>query len=224
MAFRLNTFVWAACGLLVAGAAQAQSAGTLIGRIGATQISPDTKSGDLTTPSFPGTKADVGSDTQPTVGLTYMLTDQVSVDLPLSAGFTHQLTGAGAIQGTGKIGEVKALPVTLLAQYRFFEANASLRPYVGLGPTYAKFYKARSTAALSALTGGGPGNPTTLTVDSKLTYSVQLGAGWAITPKWSLDLAVLRTALKTRTHLSTGQTLDTTLDPTTITAGLAYRF
>jgi outer membrane protein len=224
MAFRLSSFAWAAAGLFLASTAQAQSAGTLIGRIGATQIKPNTQSGDLTTPSFPGTKAEVGSDTQPTAGLTYMFTDQVSVDLPLAAGFTHELTGAGAIQGTGKIGEVKALPITLLAQYRFLDAKAPLRPYVGLGPTYAKFYKARSTAALSALTGGGPGNPTTLTVDSKFTYTVQLGATWAFSPRWSLDVAVMRTALKTRTHLSTGQTLDATLDPTSISAGLAYSF
>jgi outer membrane protein len=53
-------------GLALAGSAQAQSAGALLVRAGATQIKPDVKSGDLTAPSFAGTQADIKSNTQPT--------------------------------------------------------------------------------------------------------------------------------------------------------------
>lgn len=211
-------------GIAAAGAASAQSAGTWLGRVGATQIKPDVTSGDLTAPSFPGTKADIRSDTQPTAGLTYMVTDNISFDLPLAAGFKHDIMGAGAIANVGKIGEVKAMPATLLVQYRLFDANAAFRPYFGVGPTYAKFYKARSTAALTALTGGTPANPTMLTVQSKWTASVQAGATYAVSGRWMIDAAVLKTALKTRTSLSTGQTLDATLDPWSFTVGLGYRF
>jgi outer membrane protein len=211
-------------GLALAGSAQAQSAGALLVRAGATQIKPDVKSGDLTAPSFAGTQADIKSNTQPTGGVTYMLTDAVSLDLPLALGFKHKIVGDGAIDGVGKIGEVKALPVTLLAQYRFFDAGATVRPYVGAGPTYAKFYKARSTAALTALTGGTPDNPTTLEVKSKWAATVQLGVSVALAPRWALDVAVLKTFLKTRTTLSTGQTLDATLDPMSLSVGVGYRF
>lgn len=226
MAFRtaLIPLAAVACLSTLGAGAQAQSAGALIGRLSVTQISPDVTSGNLTTPSFPGTQADIGSNTQPTAGLTWMWTDNISFDLPLAAGFTHEITGAGAIQGAGKIGEVKALPITLLAQYRFFNADAPIRPYLGIGPTYAKFYKARSTMALTALTGGSVSNPTTLSMDSKLTITVQAGASWAFAPKWSLDVAVLKTKLKTRATLSTGQTLDATVDPTTVTVGVGYQF
>ena len=124
--------VLALAALLGAGAAQAQSAGQLIARLGATQIAPDTRSGDLTAPSFPGTQASIRSDTQVTAGLTWMWDDHVSLDLPLAAGFTHEIDGAGAIDGVGKIGEVKALPITLLVQYRFGEPSAKLRPYLGI--------------------------------------------------------------------------------------------
>ena len=153
-----------------------------------------------------------------------MLTDQIAIDLPLAAGFKHDIVGAGAIEGVGKIGEVRALPITLLLQYRFFEANASLRPYIGAGPTYAKFYKARSTAALSGLTGGTQANPTTLSVESKWAPTVQAGATYMINSKWFVDGAVLKTLLKTRTTLSTGQTLDTKLDPWSFTLGIGYKF
>jgi outer membrane protein len=210
--------------LVLAAAAQAQSQGSVLVRLGATQIKPDVKSGDLSAPSFPGTKADIEADTQPTAGLTYMLSDHLALDLPLAAGFKHDIVGDGAIAGVGKIGEVRALPVTLMLQYRFFPAAAPLRPYIGIGPTYAKFYKARSTAALSALTGGTPANPTTLSIDSKWAVTGQVGLHASLAPRWALDVTVLKTALKTRTTLSTGQTLDAKIDPWSFCVGVGYRF
>jgi outer membrane protein len=209
---------------LAAGGACAQGAGTWLGRVGATQIKPDVSSGNLTAPSAAGTQTDVEANTQPTAGLTYMLSDRFSLDLPLAPGFKHDIVGAGAIAGVGKIGEVKVLPVTLLAQYRFFDANAVLRPYLGVGPTYARFYKARGTATLTGLTGGTPANPTTLNVESRWGATVQLGATYAFSGRWFLDAAVLKTQLKTRNTLSTGQTLDLKLDPWTYTVSLGYRF
>lgn len=206
-------------GLLIATAASAQSAGSLMLRLGATQIKPNVSSGDLTAPSFAGTKADIRSDTELGGGLTYMLSDNIALDLPLALPYKHDIVGAGAIAGVGKIGEVRAVPFTVLGQYRFFDAKSPLRPYLGAGLTYARFYKARSTAALSALTGGTPANPTTLTVDSKLAATVQIGASWAISDRWFVDANVTHTFLKTRTTLSTGQTLDATLNPDSI--GLA---
>lgn len=224
MAQRFILAALAAAGLLAASAAQAQGAGSLTVRVGVTEITPDTKSGNLTAPSFAGTKAAVGANTQPTAGLTWMWTNNIAFDLPLAAGFTHEITGDGAIAGVGKIGEVKALPATLFVQYRFGAPDATVRPYLGAGPTYAKFYKARSTMALTGLTAGTPTNPTTLSVQSKWTASAQVGLAWRLTPKWSLDTAVIYTPLKTRTTLSTGQTLDATLDPTSVTLGVGYRF
>jgi outer membrane protein len=224
MTLRLHPVLWATAALLLTGTAHAQSAGTLTGRLSVTRIAPDVTSGNLTAPSFAGTQADITANTQPTGGLTWMLDDHVSVDLPLALGFKHDLMGAGAIAGVGKIGEAKALPISLLAQYRFMEPSAQIRPYVGAGPTYAKFYKARSTAVLTSLTGGSPTNPTTLTIDSKLCLTVQLGASIAVAPRWSLDVSVLKTMLKTTAHLSSGQTLDVKVNPTSYTVGLGYQF
>jgi outer membrane protein len=213
-----------AVSLSAATAAQAQQAGAVIVRGGVTQIKPDVKSGNLSTPSFTGTQADIEAATTVTGGITYMLSDQVSLDLPLAAGFKHDIVGAGAIEGVGKIGEVKVLPATLLAQYRFGTPKSGIRPYLGLGATYAKFYKAKGTAALTALTGGTPSNPTTLEVDSKFALTAQAGVSHQLSGRWSLDVAVLKTALKTRTTLSTGQTLDATLNPWSFTLGVGYQF
>jgi len=210
--------------LLAPLAAQAQWLQSWSARVGVTQIVPDVTSGDLTPPSFAGTKADIRSATQLTGGITAHLGPNWSIDLPLALPFEHEILGDGAIAGVGKIGEVKALPITLLGQYRFLDAKAPVRPYVGLGVTYAKFFKARSTAALTALTGGTPANPTTLSMDSKFAATAQLGASVALKDRWSLNLSATYTPLKTRATLSTGQTLDAKLNPSSFSIELVHRY
>lgn len=220
--FRVLAVALCAAGL--AGAAQAQSANSIVLRASVTRISPDVTSGDLSAPSVPGTTVDIKSSTRPTAGVTWYWTDNIALDVPLAFGFKHDIVGTGAIAGVGKIGDVKALPITLLAQYRFMGPDDMFRPYVGAGPTYAKFYGARSTGVLTAITGGSPADPTTLSVKSKLTVSFQAGVAVNFDKHWGLDAAVLKTPLKTTATLSTGQTIDTKLDPWTYTLGVSYRF
>lgn len=206
------------------GAVLAQSAGQWLVRVGATQIKPEVTSGDLSAPSPAGTKIDVEDNTQVTGGITYMWSDRLSIDVPLAAGFKHDVIAAGAIAGAGKLGQVKALPVTVLLQWRFGDASSALRPYVGFGPTYAYLYQPRSTATLTAITGGTPSQPTMLEMESKLTVTAQLGLAWQFAPRWALDVAVMKTPLKTTGTLSTGQTIDTKLDPMSAQLAVAWRF
>nr|WP_315188120.1 OmpW family outer membrane protein [uncultured Albidiferax sp.] len=214
-----------ACALLLAaGAAHAQTAGTWMLRGGLTHIAPQVDSGNLSASSLPGTQIDADGDTRLGGGITYMLTNHWAVDLPLALPFKHKLTGAGAIQGVGKVGEVQALPMSVFGQYRFGEANAQFRPFVGAGLTYAKFYKERGTATLTAITGGTSSNPTTLSLDSKLVMSIQAGATVALNDRWFVEGSVVKTFLKTHGALSTGQTIDVKLNPLTLCLGVGYRF
>ena len=210
---------------LVAGsAAQAQSAGTWMARVGATGIYPQVSSGDLSPPAWPNTQTDVSSDWSLGGGITYMITDNWSVDLPLALPFTHTLTGAGAIAGVGTIGTTKALPATLFAQYRFGDAKAAFRPYLGAGLTYAYFYDENATNTLNALSGGTPSNPTTFSIQSKWAVGVQAGATYAFNERWFLDGVVGYTWLKNTTTLSTGQTQPMTLNPVSVAIAVGYRF
>ncbi len=210
--------------LACAAAAQAQTAGTWLGRIGGTTITPNVSSGDLTAPSLAGTKASIGSSSRLSGGITYMVSDNFAVDVPVAVPFQHDISGDGAILGAGKIGDVKALPATVLAQWRFLDANAPVRPYVGAGITYAAFYGAKSTSTLTALTGGTPANPTTLSVDSKWAASFQIGASFQLKGGWFVDANYTYTPLSTRTHLSSGQTLDATLNPSSASLTVGMRF
>lgn len=209
---------------LIAGGACAQSAGSIVVYGGAAQITPQVESGDLTAPSLAGTKVDVKKASSFVGGITYYWTDNISIDLPIAVPFKHDVVGAGAIDGTGKLGTVKSLPITLLAQYRFGDANSTLRPFVGVGPTYGYFFKPKATATLSGITGGTPSNPTTLSMKSRLGATLELGTAYNITKDWSASLSVTKTFIKTTGSLSTGQTIETTLDPVSIKFGVGYRF
>lgn len=210
--------------LLCAAAAQAQTAGSWLIRAGATKITPNVTSDDLTAPSLAGTKASIDTSTRFSGGITYMVSDNLAVDVPLAVPFQHDISGDGAILGAGKIGDVKALPVTVLAQWRFLEADAPVRPYVGAGITYAAFYGAKSTSTLTALTGGTPANPTTLSIDSKWAPTFLLGAAFQLKGGWFIDAVYTYTPLRTRTTLSSGQTLDATLNPSSLSLAIGMRF
>ncbi|WP_367848520.1 OmpW family protein [Rhodoferax sp. WC2427] len=221
---KFNSLGMACALLLAAGAAHAQTAGTWMLRGGLMNITPKVDSGDLSASSLPGTKIDSNGNTRLAGGITYMVTDQWALDLPLALPFKHTLTGAGAIQGVGKIGETKALPMSLFGQYRFGEASAQFRPYVGAGLTYAKFFKERGNATLTGITGGTASNPTTLKLESNLALSIQAGATVALNDRWFVEGSVVKTFLKTKGTLSTGQTIDVTLNPLTLALSLGYRF
>ena len=210
--------------LTLGSAAQAQSQGSWLVRGGIMQLAPQVTSGTLSAPSLAGVQSGVSNSTQYSGGVTYMLSNSVAIDLPLALPFKHNLYGTGSIAGVGKIGDTKAIPATVMVQYRFGEASGMFRPYLGLGVTYAKFDGEHTTAVLSGLTGGTPLMPTTLSIQSKLAATLQVGASYKIDERWFVDGSFTRTPLKTRNTLSTGQTLDITLNPIGISLGVGMRY
>lgn len=217
------TALAAAAALAMAQGASAQSAGQWTVKAGVNHIAPQVGSGDVSAPALPHTRADVDSDSEPVLIVSYSLDDHVSVEADLGLPYTHTLSGAGAIAGTGKVGTVEALPPTVFIQYRFLAPQARLRPYLGLGATYAYFQKERGSARLTALTNTG-GPATTFRIDNKLAATVQAGLGLALSERWFADLAVSKTFLKTTVHFSTGQTQDMRLDPLALSLGVGYKF
>jgi outer membrane protein len=201
-------------------AAHAQKAGAWSASIGVTQLTPDVSSGVLS--GTPGATADVNSDTRLTGAVNYGVTDRVTLHVPLGFGFKHDIIGQGFAAGLGKLAEVKALPITAIVQYRFGQTSG-LQPYVGAGISYAKFYKARGTAALTALTNLG-GAATTLKVDSKFAPTLQLGLTYHLNEKWYLDGSYTKTFLKTKATTSTQQVLAMKLNPDGYTLQVGYKF
>jgi len=177
----------------------------------------------VSAPALPHTKADVDSDTQPRFAIAYMYSDNISTEIDLGAPYKHTLEGAGAIQGTGKLGTSEVLPPAAFLQYRFFQPNTMFRPYAGLGISYAKFQKEQGSPELTAiLNTGGPG--ATFKIDDKWAACFQLGLTAKINEAWFVDASVIKTKLKTVVHFSTGQTQDVRLDPLSLNVSIGYRF
>ena len=77
-----------------------------------------------------GSKADFDGTGAPTLGLAYNFNDNVSVEAWGAADkFEHRVTTAA----DGKIATADSQPYALSAQYHFREADATVRPFVGLG-------------------------------------------------------------------------------------------
>ena len=207
----------------ISGLASAQKAGDISASVGFTQISPSVGSGNLSAPSFPGTQIGISNNSQLTLGFNYAVTDNFNLHLPIGLGFKHDINGAGAIAGVGKLGDTKAMPITLIGQYRFLDANAAFRPYVGAGASYVKFYNTNGTGTLTALT--NPGGPATgLSFESKLAPTVQLGGVFNINQSWYVEAAYSKTFLKTRGTLTTGQTIDVRIDPSAYSFQVGYKY
>ncbi|MCC7702355.1 OmpW family protein [Janthinobacterium sp. GW460P] len=223
---RLNTaarVLAAAAAMAMATGASAQSAGTWTAKVGINKITPHVDSGDISAPALPGTKADVKADTKPILTFAYMVTDNISAELDLGVPYKHDLIGDGAIKGTGKLGTAEVLPPTAFIQYRFFQPNAMIRPYVGAGLTYAYFQKEKGSGQMTALLDPG-GQPVKYRLDNKLAGSLQIGSTLAFNERWFADVAVVKTFLKTKAKFSTGQTQDITLDPIAVSIGIGYKF
>ncbi|MDB5933579.1 MAG: ompW family protein [Massilia sp.] len=217
------TLLAAACAMAVAGSASAQSAGQFTAKIGAGKITPKVDSGDISAPALPGSKVAVGSDTEPVFIFAYGITDNISAELDLGLPYKHKLYGAGAIEGTGQLGTVEALPPVAFIQYRFFRPDSVVRPFVGLGLGYTYFQKERGSGQLTALMNPG-GQPTTFSAESKVTPSVQAGVAVNLSAKWFVDLTVVKTKLTSTTTYSTGQTQTVKLDPFSVIVAVGYKF
>ena len=137
---------------LCAGAALASSAamaaqGDILARFRVINVNPDVK----TTGILSVLSGDVQDDTIPELDFTYMITNNIGAELILGTSrhtVTANRTALGG--GNGSIGKVSVLPPTLTLQYHF-NPEGAVRPYVGAGLNYTRFYRA---GGLSTEVGG----------------------------------------------------------------------
>jgi outer membrane protein len=220
---KINTILLALGLCAAATGAFAQKAGSMSLEVGFTHLSPQVTSGDLSPPAFPNTKADVSSANGLTGAFNYMINENIALNVPLGLGFKHDITGAARAQGFGKLASVRALPITVLGQYRFGQGNDKIRPYLGGGIAFVKFYKETGSAALTALTNPG-GTPVTLSVETKIAPVIQLGMIYNFNEKWFLNAHYSKTFVTADTTFSTGQTQSIKLDPNTFSLAVGFKF
>lgn len=129
----LTTF--AAALLLTAGAAQAQQReGNWMVRVRAMYIIPEHESDANPAAGVPADAITLNKKVAPEADITYFFTKNIAAELVL----TYPQKRKVNLAGTGNIGSFKLLPPTLSVQYHFLP-DARIRPYVGVGITYARF-------------------------------------------------------------------------------------
>lgn len=140
-------------GALLTGTAMAHQAGDVIFRAGAVHVKANSSS-DAKSKAATGIDVDlkVKNNTQLGLTATYMLADNVGIELLGATPFSHKINAKAKVLESGaevdldRVVILKQLPPSLYAQYYFFEPTAKVKPYVGAGLNYTRFYHAKSVS------------------------------------------------------------------------------
>jgi outer membrane protein len=151
----------------------------------------------------------------PEVDLSYFLTPNWSVEA-IAASTRHEVTAEGTALGKVDVGATWVLPPTLTLQYHLPQMGM-VRPYAGVGVTFAFFYgtqPARPTVTKFALsTGVGP--------------ALDAGFDVPLTGRWVANFDVKQIFVTTDARIDTvlgPVKAHTSLSPTVVGAGVGYQF
>jgi outer membrane protein len=207
MIARIATIAFALLAASVAAAARADDdVPSNSVRLGSYYIMYDTRADDLTGPYVPpGANLKLKDVITPYFAYVRRLNSHLSVELAMGVPPLTKTIG----KGPAKLGSVpyngqevvtaRWLAPTLLLNYTFFDESATLRPYVGAGINYTKFYSRKSTAAGNAVGGG----PTRIDLPVSVGPAVTVGMSYRLARHFylygSLNAAEVDTRLKANT-------------------------
>jgi outer membrane protein len=184
-------------------------------------VAPQDSSGDVL-PAFPGEGVSVNTAYAPEVDVTYMLTNNLGLEL-IAATTKHSASGTTGTTGSiGKLADTWVLPPTLTLQYHFAPAGR-IRPYVGAGLNYTIFYKERASGSLESAVG-----PTNVSLKDSFGYALQVGADIPLNSSLFLNLDLKYIDMDTTARLATTaagvQRVDIHIDPLVFGVGIGVRF
>ena len=199
-------------------------------RLGAYYVWYDTTADDLRGPYVPaGVNIELKSLVTPYFGYVRTLTNHFSLELALGAPPLTKTVG----KGPAKLGSVpfngetivtaRWLAPTLLLEYNFFDESARLRPFIGAGINYTRFYSRQSTPAGNAIGGG----PTSIGLTASAGPAVTTGLSFRVTRHFYLygsvsasevdsDLTANTAGVIRKTHVAFG--------PRTLVLSAGYSF
>ncbi|MEW5967632.1 MAG: OmpW family outer membrane protein [Pseudomonadota bacterium] len=165
-------------------------------RVRAIQIAPDVSS------SLAG--IDVSDEWVPEIDFTYFFTPNIGAELVLGTA-RHEVTLNGA-----SLGKLNHLPPTLTLQYHF-NPTGTVRPYVGAGINYTRFYNVDLTG---------------LKVDNNsFGGALQAGVDIAVTKNGYLNLDVKKIWIDTTVKTTAGANVSSLdIDPVVWGIGYGFRF
>ncbi|GMR01047.1 MAG: outer membrane beta-barrel protein [Gammaproteobacteria bacterium] len=203
---------------------QAVEKGDILARVRIINIAPNVGSNDLkdTAGASMGAGIDVESAATLDIDFTYMVTNNIGVELLLDITSTHDITGTGGLSGVG-VGDVMVLPPALIAQWHFMPTN-NIRPYAGAGINYTMFFNENTTAQLDTVLGG----QTSLSVDDAFGLVAQVGVDIDINKSWYVNFDAkyidLNTTAAVSVNGSKAATVDFDLNPLVLGVGIGTSF
>lgn len=209
--------VVSAFGAMLSPAAAAQ--GDWLMRLRGIWVGPQDESSAVL-PSFPTGSVSVRDAFVPELDFTYFLSDHIGAELILATS-PHDISGAAALAGLGKIADTMALPPTLTLQYHFIPSG-KFRPYVGFGVNWTVFYSEDASSALTTAIG-----PTSVSLDDSFGWAAQAGADIDLSKRFFLNIDVKYIDIDTTATLRTGalvNTVDVDIDPLVVGVGIGFRF
>lgn len=157
-----------------------------------------------------GLNLSVNDKTFPEVDIAYFLTPNVAVELVLTYPQKHDIRSGGT-----KIGTLKHLPPTLLAQWHF--PMGGFRPYVGAGLNLTLFSDVKFDPAIQAALSPSIKNRST-------GAAVQLGVDVPMGGGWLLNVDVKKVQIKTDVFSFGAKAGTFKVDPTLLSVGFGKRF
>lgn len=155
-------------------------------------------------------KVDVEHDVMPTLGFTYFLTDQISVEAILGA-TRHQIRAQGGATDVA-VHETWVLPPVVTLQYRPMP-EARVSPYVGAGVNYMLFFDGKDQ------------NGFQVGLEDGFGYALQAGVDVAVVGPWSVNLDAKKVWFQSDASINAGALQSqVNLDPWVLSVGLARKF
>jgi len=186
--------------------AQAQGSDTGSWLVRARALHLDSANKDST-----GLNLSVNNKTFLEVDVSYFFTPNFAAELVMTYPQKHTLYSNGT-----KIGTLKHLPPTLLAQYHLTSLGA-FRPYVGVGINATNFSDVKFEPAVVAAL-----SPNI----KRMSYgaAIQGGFDYALGGGWQLSFDVKKVQIKTDVYAGTAKAGTFKIDPLLVSAGVGMRF
>jgi outer membrane protein len=180
------------CGLVIGvGAVQADEAVPSNSiRLGAYFVQNRASAPDVSGPFTPaGINLSVDNLTASYIAYLRRLNDHWSVELAAGIPPTSTTTGKGpAMVGSvpfngQQVATAKWFSPSLMVEYSFRDEQEALRPYVGLGVNYTKFFDRVSTPAGDAANGG----PTSISLSDSVGPAATIGLSYRINRSYNIN-------------------------------------
>jgi outer membrane protein len=199
-------------------------------RVGAYIVKYDAKADDLTGPYVPpGVNVSVKNVTTPYFAYLRRMSPHLVAQLAAGVPPKTETVGKGpatlgSVPFNGQVvSTAKWFSPSVLINYVFRDETATLRPYLGAGLNYTRFYDLKSTPAGDAANGG----PTAIKLSSSIGPVLTAGLRWHIKDHWSAyasyDVARVNSyyvgetaGVQRKTHIK--------FNPSTLVLSIGYAF